>query len=154
MSTASTYHLLVPIASATALSRVTIQRDQLLEQLALADERAYGIFLFTPDDAEAEKQTYHARFFSPGMSTEDPATGSAAGPLSIFLHKEGYLDLHDKEAHLEVWQGEQVGRECVIQVKLSSSALEDGEELNVDIIGSGVKVSEGSIVVPGVDTAF
>ncbi|CAM1501218.1 Fc.00g103800.m01.CDS01 [Cosmosporella sp. VM-42] len=154
MSTATTYHLLVPVASAAALSQVTIQRDELLDQLGRVDERAYGIYLFTPREFQTETQTYQARFFSPGMSAEDPATGSAAGPLSAFLHKEGYLDLVNNEAYLEVSQGQQVGRECVIRVKLSTSALEDARELSVDVIGSGVKVAEGSIVVPEASISF
>lgn len=82
MSTATTYHLLVPVSSINALEQGVVQRDKLLAQLQKADERAYGIFLFANGDSNtgsAGDPTYRARFFSPGMSGEDPATGSAAG---------------------------------------------------------------------------
>ncbi|KAM0425317.1 hypothetical protein ACHAPT_009373 [Fusarium lateritium] len=152
VSTAATHHLLVPVASTTALERVSVQRDKLLEQLQLADERAYGIYLFAKDDREGTSgNTYQARFFSPGMSTEDPATGSAAGPLSEFLREEGHLELVDKKASIEVWQGLQVGRECVIKVNL---AVDDLGTPVVDVIGSGVLVSEGRLIAPGSQVIF
>ncbi|EEU39240.1 uncharacterized protein NECHADRAFT_82029 [Fusarium vanettenii 77-13-4] len=146
MSTSTTHHLLVPVASTAALERASVQREKLLEQLQLADERAYGLYLFAKDDREGvSANTYQARFFSPGMSTEDPATGSAAGPLSEFLHDEGLLDLVDNKASIEVWQGLQVGRECLIKVNLAV----DGNTPVVDVSGSGVLFSEGRLAAQG-----
>lgn len=156
MSTATTHHLLVPLSSIDALERVTIQRDKLLPQLKLADQRAYGLFLFTNDDSTANSSgnpAYRARFFSPGMSTEDPATGSAAGPLSVFLHQEGYLPTSKGRATIQVRQGLQVGRECVIRVDFSATGTGDGD-VAVDLVGSGVMISKGSIVVPDSTTQF
>ncbi|KAH7109176.1 hypothetical protein B0J13DRAFT_663903 [Dactylonectria estremocensis] len=130
MSTSTTYHLLVPISSIAALERAIIQKDKLLQQLRLVDERAYGIYLFTNEEhspAKAGKNSYRARFFSPGMSSEDPATGSAAGPLSVLLHQEGCLDLEGRCNTIEVWQGHQVGRNCVIQVELSQRGSGAGD---------------------------
>lgn len=156
MSTSTTYHLLVPISSIAALERATIQKDKLFQQLKLVDERVYGIYLFTNEEhitANASKNSYRARFFSPGMSSEDPATGSAAGPLSVFLHQEGYLDLEDGCTTIEVWQGHQVGRHCGIQVELSQGGS-GARDIAVDIIGTGVKVFEGSLVVPEASVRF
>lgn len=154
VSTSSTHHLLVPVKSASALDRVVIQRDKLLKTLKLADDRAYGIYLYTPHvpgDGQVEKDVYRARFFSPGMSTEDPATGSAAGPLTAFLHHQGLLELVGGEANVKVLQGQNIGRECVIRVKLS---LGKGEEIKVELIGDGVSVSEGAIAVPDASLDF
>lgn len=146
MSTSTTHHLLVPVASIAALERASVQRDKLLEQLQLADEDAYGLYLFAKDDREgASATTFQARFFSPGMSTEDPATGSAAGPLSEFLRQEDVLELIDNKASIEVWQGLQVGRECLIKVNLAI----DGNAPVVDVSGSGVLFSEGRLVGQG-----
>ncbi|KAM5353530.1 hypothetical protein ACJ41O_000180 [Fusarium nematophilum] len=152
LSTASTHHLLVPVGSVAALERASVQRDKLLGQLKLADERAYGIYLFAREEAKpADENTYRARFFSPGMSTEDPATGSAAGPLSVFLHSEGLLQAVENKASIAVRQGLQVGRECVIRVDLSFGP--QGEPV-VDVVGSGVQVSEGKLTIPGPETVF
>ncbi|KAI8668460.1 hypothetical protein NCS55_00872000 [Fusarium keratoplasticum] len=151
MSTSTTHHLLVPVASIAALERASVQREKLLEQLQLADERAYGLYLFAKDDREgASANTYQARFFSPGMSTEDPATGSAAGPLSEFLRNEGLLELVDNKASIEVWQGLQVGRECLIKVNLAV----DGNTPVVDVSGSGVLFSEGRLASQGSQVGF
>jgi PhzF family phenazine biosynthesis protein len=151
MSTSTTHHLLVPVASIAALERASVQREKLLEQLQLADERAYGLYLFAKDDREGvSANTYQARFFSPGMSTEDPATGSAAGPLSEFLRDEGLLELVDNKASIEVWQGLQVGRECLIKVNLAV----DGNTPVVDVSGSGVLFSEGRLASQGSQVGF
>ncbi|KEY73882.1 hypothetical protein S7711_06092 [Stachybotrys chartarum IBT 7711] len=149
-STSTTYHLLVPLASVESLNRVNVQRDSLLRQLRAADERAYGLFLF----AKTGKNRYEARFFSPGMSAEDPATGSAAGPLSAYLYEHGDLELVDGRGWVEVTQGLQVGRECVIQVTLSVENSEDGERRHVDLVGGAIVVAEGKIAVPDTSTLF
>ncbi|KAK5654918.1 hypothetical protein OQA88_6674 [Cercophora sp. LCS_1] len=147
MSTSTTHHLLVPVSGVEALNRVTIQRDVLLKQVRMADERAYGLYLFTP----VGDGTFQARFFSPGMAGEDPATGSAAGPLGVYLVRNGVLETDkDGRAGITVRQGERVGRECVIRVELGVH----GEEVEVDIVGGGVVVGEGSVVVPGEETVF
>ncbi|KAJ6440689.1 phenazine biosynthesis protein [Purpureocillium lavendulum] len=156
MSTSTTRHLLVPLSSVEALDKVVVQKDKLLEQLALVDKTAYGLFLFTPVPPSPGSlvQTYRARFFSPGMSSEDPATGSAAGPFSAYLHNYGALGLSGDVATIEVQQGHRVGRECVIQVELRSSSKEGVRVLDVDIVGGGVQVVEGSIKAPHESTPF
>lgn len=147
MSTSTTRHLMVPVSSVEALNRVAVEKDKLLEQLALVDEKAYGIYLFTP---VGEQGNYQARFFSPGMSGEDPATGSAAGPLSRYLHLRGDLKLVDGKGSIKVQQGLETGRKCVVGVVLSVNR----EGADVDIVGSGVRVMAGSIRVPDGSTVF
>ncbi|CRK27458.1 Antisense-enhancing sequence 1 like protein [Verticillium longisporum] len=149
-STSTTHHLLVPLASVEALNKAVVQKDKLLEQLALVDKRAYGLFLFTRVGANK----YEARFFSPGMSGEDPATGSAAGPLSVYLHEHGELELVDGAAQIEVHQGLRVGRRCLIKVALSLEKSEGEDIRQVDLIGGGVTIAEGRISVPGESIAF
>ncbi|KAH6711775.1 phenazine biosynthesis protein [Leptodontidium sp. MPI-SDFR-AT-0119] len=151
-STSSTRHLQVPISSISALNRTSVQRDKLLHQLSLVDDHAYGLYLFSPvPDA---KGSYQARFFSPGMSGEDPATGSAAGPLSAYLHRYGQLDLVEGVGRIAVTQGLSVGRECLINVTLSDTGAADGQVLDVDFSGSGVKVATGDITVPDAQLSF
>jgi PhzF family phenazine biosynthesis protein len=150
MSTSTTHHLLVPVSSLDVLDKVSVQRDQLLEQLALVDKRAYGLFLFTPVGVAGRRPSFHARFFSPGMSGEDPATGSAAGPFSAYLYGSGALPVAGGSAEIEVHQGLRVGRHCVIRVRIQT----DGDELAVDIIGGGVEVASGKIGAPSQELEF
>ncbi|KAK0721266.1 hypothetical protein B0T21DRAFT_49799 [Apiosordaria backusii] len=155
MSTSTTHHLLVPVASVEALGRVAVQKGRLLEELRRADQRAYGLFLFTPappgSRGGGSGLEFQARFFSPGMSGEDPATGSAAGPLAAYLYEHGVLGVDEKGAgRIVVHQGQKVGRECVIEVEI---VAKDGA-IEVNIVGSGVEVARGSMLVPAATTTF
>lgn len=149
MSTSTTHHLLVPVSSVDALNKVSVQKDKLLEQLALVDKRAYGLFLFTPVEGKGERPSFQARFFSPGMSGEDPATGSAAGPFSAYLYKSGALAVDGDVGEIEVHQGLRVGRHCIIRVRIETAG-----ELGVDLLGGGVEVADGTIRVPGEELEF
>lgn len=156
LSTSTTYHFFVPISSVEALNRVSVDREVLLKQLRLVHEKAYGLYLFTPHP-EAENadgvRTFQTRFFSPGMSGEDPATGSAAGPLSAYLTKHGELEVIDGVGRIRVVQGLKVGRECIIDVRVTKSG-DEGGDFEVEFEGGGVIVAKGEIAIPGEDVSF
>ncbi|KAK1757190.1 phenazine biosynthesis PhzF protein [Echria macrotheca] len=164
MSTSTTHHLLVPVSSVDALNRAVVSRDKLVQQLDLLDSRAHGVFWFTPvaptaaSGSDGSIPTFHARFFSRGMTAEDPATGSAAGPLAAYLYRNGVLpgklDEEGKKAKILVYQGLKLGRECVIEVRLAVRGGEEEEELEVDIVGGGVEVARGEIGLPALSTTF
>ena len=157
MSTSTTHHLLVPVASVAALDRAVVDREKLVGVLDGLDGRAHGIFWFTPVPVPVPVPgegdgipTFQARFYSRGMTAEDPATGSAAGPLAAYLYRNGLLRVdRDGEARIKVLQGLKLGRECVIEVRLAV-----GEELQVDLVGGGALVAEGEVVLPGLETEF
>lgn len=153
MSTSTTRHLLVPLTSVKALNAALVQRDTLLKQLQLVDDKSYGLFLFA-EDLDGGKNQYQARFFSPGMSGEDPATGSAAGPLSKYLFEHGYLDARSGQGSIKVRQGLQLGRECIIDVTLSLQNSAIGRHTEVDIIGSGVQLMSGVLRSPSTTLSF
>jgi trans-2,3-dihydro-3-hydroxyanthranilate isomerase len=151
VSTSSSKHLAVPISSAAALQRATVDRASILAELRTVDEHAFGLYLFTEAESQlAGKKTIHARFFSPGMSGEDPATGSAAGPLARYLYEYGYLESSNEVAQIVVKQGQSVGRDCVIQVELEKR----NQEISVSIAANCVGVASGEMAVPNIDIAF
>lgn len=87
------------------------------------------------------------------MSKEDPATGSAAGPLAAYLFRHGLVG--EGVGRVLVHQGLMVGRQCVIEVVLSRRQGESGEdEVDVDIMGKGVTIADGNIMVPSTATEF
>ena len=147
MSTSTTRHLMVPVSTTQALDKVQVQRHELLRQLSMVDEQSYGIYLFTRTD---ELGNYQARFFSPGMSGEDPATGSAAGPLSKYLEMHGDLNLVENEGKIRVVQGLQTGRRCTIDVVLSVT----DEGASSQIVGRAVEVMGGTLRAPSPSTEF
>jgi trans-2,3-dihydro-3-hydroxyanthranilate isomerase len=58
--------------------------------------------------------------FAPGDSViEDPATGSAAGPLACHLARHGKIRWGDE---IEIRQGVEIGRPSILRAKASGSA--------------------------------
>ena len=81
------------------------------------------------------------RYFAPALGvTEDPATGSAAGPLGVHLAR------HDQIAfgqQIEVRQGEEIGRPSVLLVRVEAAG---GQVTAVDVGGSAVIVARGELL--------
>jgi trans-2,3-dihydro-3-hydroxyanthranilate isomerase len=151
VSTSSTKHLAVPLSSIAALQRATVTRASILAELKTVDDHAFGLYLFTEDESQvAGQKTIQARFFSPGMSGEDPATGSAAGPLARYLYEYGRLTDGHEVTRIFVKQGQSVGRDCLIQVELEKG----NEDINISIAANCVAVANGEIVVPNADLVF
>jgi trans-2,3-dihydro-3-hydroxyanthranilate isomerase len=79
----------------------------------------------------------YTRFFNPTMGiAEDPATGTAAGPLVARLAAAGQIP---EQATVIVEQGYAVGRPSRIQVSA------DGDRIRVG--GCGLVVAEGTLAV-------
>ena len=79
----------------------------------------------------------YARFFNPTVGiAEDPATGTAAGPLVARLAALGQVP---DQATVIVEQGYALGRPSRIQVSASGPRIRVG--------GSGLVVAEGTLAV-------
>lgn len=82
---------------------------------------------------------YKTRMFAPGLGVpEDPATGSAAGPLALHLARHGRIGFGEE---IEISQGKEIGRPSVLFAAAFGSA-DRPEKLVVG--GSAVVVAEGS----------
>jgi len=96
---------------------------------ALLELTPYGTACFAPDG-----ESWKARVFVPAHGVlEDPATGSAAGPLALHLARHGRIGFGDE---IEIRQGAEVGRPS----KLYAVARSPEE---VEVGGSGVVVARG-----------
>ena len=82
-------------------------------------------------------RAWKTRMFAPGGGVEDPATGSAAGPLAVHLARHGRIGFGDE---IEISQGEEVGRPSTLYARAVGSvdALE-----RVEVGGSAVIVARG-----------
>jgi trans-2,3-dihydro-3-hydroxyanthranilate isomerase len=81
---------------------------------------------------------WKVRMFAPGAGVpEDPATGSAAGPLALHLARHGRIPF-GKE--IEIAQGVEIGRPSTLYARVEGSA-EDVEL--VEVGGSAVVVARG-----------
>jgi len=82
-------HLLVPLHDRDAVDRIRPNGDEL--RAVLATVGAEGCYAFSLDPPHNDAAAY-ARFFNPTVGiSEDPATGTAAGPLAAQLVARGVL---------------------------------------------------------------
>ncbi|MGG5259970.1 PhzF family phenazine biosynthesis protein [Phycicoccus avicenniae] len=99
----------------------------------LAGVGGEGCYVWTRDAPDGTHAS--ARFFNPTMGIgEDPATGTAAGPLAVLLTREGLVA---PGTEVVVEQGRAIGRPSRLRVRV------DGER--VRLVGSGLVVGEGRL---------
>jgi trans-2,3-dihydro-3-hydroxyanthranilate isomerase len=81
---------------------------------------------------------FKTRMFAPGIGVaEDPATGSAAGPLAVHLARHGRIEFGQD---IEIHQGAEIKRPSVLQARVDGSA----ERIErVAVGGSAVIVARG-----------
>jgi PhzF family phenazine biosynthesis protein len=125
-------HLMVPVKNLEALQKAVPDKS-LLKQLS--KKYAFeGFYLFTTNQPDA-RYIAEARFFNPGIGIdEDPATGTAAGPLAGYLEKLGHIK---QNQDYQILQGKAVQHPSSIHVKVAG----DG----VWVSGSSVIVMEGTL---------
>ena len=86
---------------------------------------------------------WKTRMFAPGGGVpEDPATGSAAGPLAVHLARHGRIGFGDE---IEISQGAEIGRPSTLYARADGSA--DRIE-RVEVGGSAVVVARGEFRLP------
>jgi trans-2,3-dihydro-3-hydroxyanthranilate isomerase len=126
-------HLLVPIRDRAAVDRAGPVTERLAAVLRQAGGE--GCYLYSRDLTDAVAYT---RFFNPTMGiAEDPATGTAAGPLVARLVAEGKVAGDGRPVIVE--QGHKLGRPSRIQVSVAGPQVRVG--------GSGLVVAEGTIAL-------
>jgi trans-2,3-dihydro-3-hydroxyanthranilate isomerase len=86
---------------------------------------------------------WKARMFAPGGGVaEDPATGSAAGPLAVHLARHGRIAFGDE---IEITQGVEIGRPSKLFARVDGSA----DQLErVEVGGSAVILARGELRLP------
>jgi trans-2,3-dihydro-3-hydroxyanthranilate isomerase len=87
-------------------------------------------------------RSWKTRMFAPyGIVDEDPATGSAAGPLAIHLARHGRIAFGEQ---IEISQGAEIGRPSTLYARVDGSA----ERIErVEVGGSAVIVAHGEFDV-------
>jgi PhzF family phenazine biosynthesis protein len=120
-------HLLVPLRDLGALGRARPKLEPLAAYLRSIGAQGCYLFCLDPLDPDAPAQ---ARFFGPNVGlAEDPATGSAAGPLAAYLVAR---KLASERRPVIIEQGSAMGRPSRIEVRVS---------------GGGVRVSGNAVLV-------
>src|SRR5581483_7434408 len=116
-------HVLVALPSVDAVAALRPSSQ------ALADFGPVGVSCFAH-----EERHWQTRMFAPGLGVpEDPATGSAAGPLALHLARHGRIAFGDE---IEIVQGVEIGRRST----LFARAEENGP---IEVGGAAVVVARG-----------
>lgn len=124
-----TPHLLVPAADRGVVDRAVPDAAALKRKLAAAG--AEGCYLYALDAAGP-----YARFFNPTVGLwEDPATGTAAGPLAWWLVSRREVD----GPRVTIEQGHALGRPSRLELTVEGDA--------VTLAGGGALAAEGQLHV-------
>ena len=126
-------HVYVALGSEEEVARLRPDLNRLGEL-----EGVVGVNCFAGSDGR-----WKTRMFAPaGGVPEDPATGSAAGPLALHLARHGRIAFGDE---IEITQGVEIDRPSTLYARDDGSA--DNVE-RVEVGGSAVVIARGELQVP------
>ncbi|WP_205629278.1 PhzF family phenazine biosynthesis protein [Jiangella muralis] len=129
-------HLLAPLRTSEAVDRARPDPRRL--SAALRAVGGEGCYVYCLEDPRNEAHAY-ARFFNPAMGIgEDPATGTAAGPLAARLVADGVVP---DGSTVVVEQGHAIGRPSRLSVTVAGDL--------VRLSGGGLVVADGILHLGG-----
>jgi trans-2,3-dihydro-3-hydroxyanthranilate isomerase len=138
--------LLVPVRSLANLGHCRVNQT-LLEEFYGRHEffgGGTGCYAFTRETIDTGEARAHARFFIGQNIGEDPATGSAAGPLGGYLvyHGATGVDAFEGMYKFVIEQGDFINRPSRIGLEVKG---EPGKVKEVRVGGTSVVVAKGTI---------
>jgi len=135
--------MFVPLRDRATVDRALLDVPKIIK--ALGDQPLVGIFVFAPDPDPTAGRV-HSRMFAPHTSgiPEDPATGSATGPLGAYLVKQKLVKASGPVSIVSD-QGVKMGRHSRLHIR----GVERGGALTEIEVGGGVvPVIDGRLRVP------
>ena len=135
--------LYVPLRDAATVDRAAPD-PVALKRFAGEDERL-PFFVFAPDPDPGAGRVYSRMLGTDLLGIpEDPATGSASGPLGAYLVQHGLVRTAP-EVRIVSEQGTRMGRQSFIHIRLRTA----GEQItSIEVGGSTVPVLEGTLRLP------
>ena len=128
-------NIFVAVRDAASVDRASLELAG-VRQLHGGHESADCVFVFTPTPSGA-----YSRMFAPERGiVEDPATGSATGPLAAYMMRHGLAHSH-AGARFVSEQGTQMGRRSFLHVAVAG---ESGRNA-IEVGGNVVAVGEGTL---------
>ncbi len=133
--------LFVPLAGVAAAEAASLDLAEWRRRLAGTD--AETIFLFSLETRDPSTDI-HGRLFAPAYGIpEDPATGSAVGPLGAYLVHEGVTGRHG-EARITIEQGLEIGRPSRLDVEI----VHRDASWTIRVGGRSARVASGRLTPP------
>lgn len=137
-------YILLPVATRAEVDAADPDTASLRSIKSAFGVTHVGIYLFSVED-RGDDVTAYSRMFAAGLGiAEDPATGSACGPLGSYLvqHK---LVAREAASKIISWQGVAMGRASRIHIAMTQD--DDGAISRVQVGGQAVLVARGHLTV-------
>lgn len=132
--------LIIPIRSLKTIQHLKLNNElfyEILDEIFITGVMAFSL------ETENPKHITHSRMFAPHIGVpEDPATGSAHGPLASYIHNYNLADLSELSIGE---QGYEMSRPSQVKMKI---VQEDGKISKVLVGGSCVQMGTGEIRIP------
>jgi trans-2,3-dihydro-3-hydroxyanthranilate isomerase len=136
--------LYLPLASREAVDAAEPDLATLRRLRSAFPSDHVGVFLFTTNTGDPGVTAY-SRMFAPGLGVpEDPATGSASGPLGCYLVKHGLVP-GDAAKTIVSLQGVAMGRPSRCHIAIGHTGPD--AITRVQVGGQAVIVAEGHLTV-------
>jgi trans-2,3-dihydro-3-hydroxyanthranilate isomerase len=134
----------VPLTSRAAVDRVSIERRALARVYEASGVAEHPTFFFTTDrTGSSGDEAVYSRMLAPGFGiTEDPATGSASGPLGCYMLYHGMVTAEDARSLISL-QGAAMQRPSRLYISIDSN---DESIARVRVGGKAVLVAEGTLL--------
>ena len=131
-------HLYVALRDAHAVDAAVSDHARL--QTVLGADSAFGVFLFA---VNGENRLY-SRMFSLDIP-EDPATGSASGPLGAFAVRYGLVERAPK-VEIVSEQGTKMGRQSFVHIEIGYDDDDADIPSRIEVGGSVMPVLKGELL--------
>jgi len=130
--------LIIPLTSLSSIKSIKLNVNLLSE--TLKDFPSQALLVFTPETVHSDSHV-HARMFAPSAGVfEDPATGSAAGPLGAYLAKYNVINKHSTGSKFIIEQGYEINRPSKL---IAQCIYESSKNIAVNVKGQVRKTAEG-----------
>jgi trans-2,3-dihydro-3-hydroxyanthranilate isomerase len=135
--------LFVPLTARRAVDNVVVNPSLLDTLFNATGTSPNGVFVFSAEPGEP-RATVYSRMFAPELGViEDPATGSASGPLGCYLVRHRIVQ-PDKSDSMISLQGVKMGRPSYVHIAIG---LQQGEISSVQVGGEAVLAGEATLYV-------
>src|SRR5262249_24433398 len=131
-----------PLATRRAVDSAVLNPTEYAALVGSLATRPNGVFLFSAEPSEGA--TVYSRMFAPDLGLgEDPATGSASGPLGCYLLRHEIVQSQRAGAMVSL-QGVKMGRPSEIHISIG---LTGNDIASVQVGGESVLAGEGTLYV-------
>ena len=133
--------LIVPLRDLATVKRA-VPNPQLISE-NLKDLVSQEILIFSTEGVHSDSHV-HARMFAPGAGVlEDPATGSAVGPLGVYIEHYNVIKDHNISEDITIEQGYEINRPSQLIVNVPNENMDS-------VLVSGVTrlTAEGTFYLP------